>query len=66
MVHGNLDRGVPDEEISTYDVSLNSDRHKESVRIAQNGILLNHIVISASTLDSYPEIVPLNQVSISA
>ena len=66
MIRGDLHGRVPDEQVSTYDISFNSGGQKKAVRVTESGILLDHIVVGSTALDTNSEVVSLNQVPIPA
>ena len=65
MVHGYLHRRVANDEVSADDVSLDSRSQKDTVRIPNNGVLLDHVpgVVGSNQTDA--EVVPLSRIAIS-
>jgi hypothetical protein len=65
VVKVHLHGRVAHDEVSADDVSLDSRSQKYSIRIPDNGIVLNHVAGIAGSDQTHAEIVPLRCVSIS-
>jgi len=56
---------VTDDQVSTDDVSRDPRRQKYSIRVPENGVVLNHVAGIAGRDETDTEVVPLLQDSIS-
>jgi hypothetical protein len=65
VIHDYLHSRVTNDEVSADDVSLDSRSQKDTVRIPNNGVLLDHVpgVVGSNKTDT--EIVPLGRIAIS-
>lgn len=65
MVYGNLHRRIARDEVGTYGISLDSRSHDNAIRIPDNDIVLDYVVIVTGRDKPYAEVVALACVSIS-
>jgi hypothetical protein len=65
MVHGHLHRRVSDDEVSADDVSVDSHSQKDTVRIPNDSVLLDHVPGIAGSNKTDAKIVPLGRIAIS-
>ena len=66
MVHGHLHRRVSRHEVAANDVSLGSGDQNDPISIPQDSIVLDHVVIRASSGKPDAEVAPLSCVTIGA
>ena len=56
MVQVYLHRGVPNDEVSPDDVTLDSGRHEETIGVPKDRVLLNDVVIGTGILQTNAKI----------
>jgi hypothetical protein len=65
VVHGNLHRRIASDEVCTDDISLDSRDQKDPIRIPDNRVVLDYVIVRARSDKTYTEVVRLSRVSIS-
>jgi len=65
MIHGNLQRRVADHEISLKNISLNARSNEDPIRIPDDGVIFDDVLLIGRTGESDAEVAALGCVSIS-
>ena len=65
MIHGNLQRRVADHEISLKNISLNARSYEDPIRISDDGVIVDDVLLIGRTGESDAEVAALGRVSIS-